>query len=152
MSYTGLNESLIKVKSLFFDREAVIRCVDKTILKNLSWIGGYIRRVAKNSIKKAKSYHAASAVGKPPLSHTGLLKNFIFSSFDKSKDSVVVGPVLLKTKGKNAPHNLEYGGQTTMQRRAKTKQITIRPRPYMRPAMDASQGKIAQIWKNSVSK
>jgi hypothetical protein len=148
MNAAGLNQSLVKVKALFFDRQAVIRCVDKAILKNLNYIGGYIKRVAKNSIKKASARHAVSTVGKPPLSHTGLLKQHIYYAFDPQAQSVVVGPALLNAKGKNAPHNLEYCGLTHVNH----KKFSIRPRPYMRPAMEKRQSKIADIWKYSVKK
>lgn len=148
------SESLAKLKSLFFDREAVKNAVDKAILKNLNWIGGHIRRVARNSIKKAKSRNAESLPGKPPLSHVGLLKSGILYGFDKAKNSVVVGPFKLNAKGKDVPHNLEFGGTTTLigKQFGGKKRVTISPRPYMRPALDSSQGKIADIWKNSIRK
>jgi len=139
---------ICKVKSLFFDSSAVIAAVDAATRKVLNRIGGMIRLTARRSIKKASSKTAVSKPGKPPLSHTGLLRNYIYYSFDPQAKSVVVGPVALKAKGKDVPHTLEYSGST----RIKGKNVHIAARPYMEPALKINQPKMAALWKNSVRK
>jgi hypothetical protein len=151
---SNFGQSICKVKSLFFDSSAVIAAVDTATRKVLNHIGGMIRLTARRSIKKAPTHSAASKAGKPPLSHTGLLKNYIWYSFDPQASSVVVGPVALRAKGKDVPHTLEYGGKTVLSRKfsAVSRTATIAKRPYMKPALEANVPKIAALWKNSVKK
>ncbi len=139
---------ICKVKSLFFDSPAVIKAVDAATRKILNHIGGMIRLTAKRSIKKAPTHSAVSRPGKPPLSHTGLLKNYIWYSFDPQASSVVVGPVALRAKGKDVPHTLEYGGSTKI----KKKNVHIAARPFMAPALNINAPKMAALWKNSIRK
>ena len=98
----------------FFDRDAIMKAVDKGIRKQLGWFGGYVRRAARNSIKDNLGY---SKPGSPPFSHTGLLKNFIFYVYNYKTQEVIIGPA--KTNQRNAwgyggkktiPETLEYGG------------------------------------------
>jgi hypothetical protein len=141
-------KSLFKVKTLFFDKPAVLAAVDKATRKVLNRIGGMIRLTARRSIKKAPNGKAVSKPGKPPLSHTGLLRNYIYYSFDPQARSVVVGPVALRAKGKNVPHTLEYSGSTKI----RNKNIHIAARPYMAPALAVNKSRMAAVWKNSVNK
>ncbi|MEN6387119.1 MAG: hypothetical protein ABFD79_18220 [Phycisphaerales bacterium] len=141
-------QSLCKVKTLFFDRPAVVKAVDSATRKVLNRIGGMIRLTARRSIKKAPNRKAVSKAGKPPLSHTGLLRNHIYYSFDPQARSVVVGPVALRAKGKNVPRILEYSGNT----RIKGKNVHIAARPYMGPALAVNKSRMAAVWKNSVHK
>ena len=133
----------MKVKQLFFDNEKIIRSVDTATRKVLSRFGAFVRRTAKGSIRKRKK---TSAPGQPPSSHTGLLKRFIFFSFDPNRKSVVIGPMRLNQKTTDAPHVLEYGGTTTLD----TKKVNIRPRPYMGPAFNKEKPKLPQLWKNAI--
>ena len=78
--------------------------------------GGYVRKVAKNSIKRSDP---PSPPGKPPHSHIGLLKSNIFFNQDQT-GAVIIGPTKLNmlsfsreglpTKG-TIPNALEYGGE-----------------------------------------
>ncbi|MEN6385140.1 MAG: hypothetical protein ABFD79_08055, partial [Phycisphaerales bacterium] len=63
-------KQIFKVKTLFFDRPAVLAAVDSATRKVLNRIGGMIRLTARRSIKKAPNGKAVSKPGKPPLSHT----------------------------------------------------------------------------------
>lgn len=111
----------MRIKHMFFDRKAVIDAVDKAKPAVLSKSGAFIRTAAKSSIRKRKK---PSPPGKPPSSHTGLLRR-IFFAWDPSTKTVVVGPV--KTNqvffdGQSQPVTgtvpgvLEHGGQIkTMQ-------------------------------------
>ena len=108
-------------KKGFFDRAAIESQLSKQERARLSKIGAFIRRRAKSSIRKRKK---PSPPGKPPSSHTGVLKDFIFFAYDSERRSVVVGPT--KTNQRNAfaiasagrvktiPGVLEFGGQVGM--------------------------------------
>lgn len=151
-SVSDFGQSICKVKTLFFDSPAVIKSVDAATRKVLNRIGGMIRLTARRSIKKAPSRTAVSKPGKPPLSHTGLLKNYIYYSFDPQARSVLVGPVALRAKGKDVPHTLEYSGTAKIKTKNGSKKVHIAARPYMGPALKVSHPKMAALWKNSVHK
>jgi hypothetical protein len=122
----------------------VLGAVDKATRKVFSRFGAFVRRTARGSIRKRKK---TSAPGQPPSSHTGLLKRFIFFSFDPSRKSVVIGPMRLTDNNRgDAPSVLEYGGTATLD---KTK-VNIRPRPYMGPAFDKEKPKLSALWRDSV--
>jgi hypothetical protein len=144
----SMNKSLYQIKELFFDRPGIIKKVNAAVLKKLNHIGGLIRKTARNSIKSEKG---PSDPGKPPHSHTGLLKDHIYYGYDETNDSVVVGPCLLN-RGTDAPHVLEYGGTGVVKRgpwrRGKRKQF--RARPFMQPALDANKDNISKILENSL--
>lgn len=84
-------------KGSFFDRAAIESQLSKQERARLSKLGAFIRRRAKSSIRKRKK---PSPPGKPPSSHTGVLKDFIFFAYDAERNSVVVGPT--KTNQRNA--------------------------------------------------
>lgn len=133
---------------MFFDTRAVARKVDTATRRVLSRFGAFVRRTARSSIRKRKK---ASPPGKPPSSHTGLLKKFIFFGYEPAKRSVVIGPVRLSQNGRGeAPSLLEYGGAMKMERRGKRKRAKVRPRPFMGPAMDKEEPKLPAMWRDSV--
>jgi len=139
-----LNVNFKLVKTQFFDRK-VVNELDIQTRQVFSKFGAYVRQRAKRSIRTRKS---ASTPGAPPSSHTGLLKRFIFFSYDRQQRSVIIGPVRLQgqTQGE-APSLLEHGGATTIVRRKKRKQITIQPRPFMAPAFEAEQKFLPPLWQ-----
>lgn len=149
---SNFSQSLCKVKTLFFDSPAVLAAVDNATRKVLNRIGGMIRLTARRSIKKASSHTAVSKPGKPPLSHMGLLRNYIYYSFDPISRSVLVGPVALNAKGKNVPPTLEYSGNTRIKIKHGSKNVHIAARPFMGPALTVNQSKMAALWENSVKK
>ncbi|MCA9251265.1 MAG: hypothetical protein KDA54_09025 [Phycisphaerales bacterium] len=140
----------MRIKQLFFDRAKVIRAVDKARRAVLSKAGAFIRTAARSSIRKRKG---ASAPGQPPSSHTGLLKKFIYFGYEPDSDSVVIGPVKLNKPGA-APSVLEHGGKTLIQKRRRgrivRRQVSIKPRPYMGPALEKEQPKLPKLWAGSV--
>lgn len=95
-----------KVTSMFFDRQAVTSKVDAATRRVLSKFGAFVRTASRSSIRKRKK---ASAPGSPPSSHKGQLRRFIFFSYDRSTNSVVIGPERLGSVGE-APALNEYGG------------------------------------------
>jgi len=139
-----LNVNFKLVKAQFFDRK-VVNELDVKTRQVFSKFGAYVRQRAKRSIRKRQSSSPPDA---PPSSHTGLLKRFIFFSYDRQQRSVIIGPVRLQgqTQGE-APSLLEHGGVTTIVRRKKRKQIPIQPRPFMAPAFEAEQKQLPAMWK-----
>lgn len=165
----------LKVTRLFFDRKEVIDAVGRARAAALSKAGAFVRTAARSSIRKRKR---ASAPGQPPSSHVGLLKNFIFFSFDPIPKSVVVGPEKLNQRafiGQNlivgtVPHVLEFGGTegirekrlsrgkwTAMGHRrprpgqkTRVRRARYRARPFMNPALEREAPKFADLWANSV--
>ncbi|MDH4201492.1 MAG: hypothetical protein OEV87_01185 [Phycisphaerae bacterium] len=137
-----------KLKYLFFDSPKVVRAVEKSTRKVLSKFGAFVRRTAKQSIRKRKK---ASAPGTPPSSHIGLLKRFIFFGYDTQKRSVVIGPTRLTENNRGeAPSILEYGGRTTVQGNKKKTRVRIRSRPFMGPAFEKEKPNLPSLWKNSI--
>ena len=115
--------------------------------------GAYLRTVAKRSISTKPK---PSRPGHPPRSVTGLLRDFLIFRFDQSAQSIVVGPAFLSgSKVKpTIPEILETGGvEMSMVRRGRGYQrrpVAIAPRPYMAPALERSQQKLSQFWKDSL--
>jgi len=139
----------MKFKRMFFTSKAVLSATDRATRRVFSKFGAYVRRAAKSSIRKRK---AISAPGKPPSSHTGLLKRFILFGYDPAKRSVVIGPLRLTRRGRgDAPQALEEGGTSRMVRRGRKKRVKIKARPFMGRAMEKEKPKLPQMWRDSVS-
>lgn len=117
-------------KQGFFDRGAVAGAMSEAARRGMMRTGGYIRTVAKNSMKKKKG---PSAPGTPPHVHKGQLKNLLFFAYDALSTSLVVGPVGFK--GSDVPRVLEFGGRGILQR------------GYMRPAQAAAIERFAESVK-----
>ncbi|CAN5495746.1 hypothetical protein BH11PLA2_BH11PLA2_22780 [soil metagenome] len=130
----------------FFDRALVQSKVDKATRKVFSKFGAYVRQRAKTSIRKRKG---TSPPGGPPYSHVGLLRKFLFFAYDAERQSVVIGPTLLRA-GSQAPKLLEHGGETRLATKRGTKPARYPPRPFMGPAFAAEQPKLPGLWKDSV--
>ena len=60
-----------KLKASFFDREKVLKAMDRAVAKQMGWFGGYVRRVAQNSLKPSDKF---SAPGDPPFTHVTYLR------------------------------------------------------------------------------
>lgn len=110
--------SIEQFKAAFFDKPKVkAHMTDKT-LKALGRIGALVRRIAYRSIRRASSPEAHSRPGRPPLSHTGLLRENIFFALDRRNRKVVIGAAKLNMKtwdagmgqGVPVPQLLEHGG------------------------------------------
>lgn len=140
----------MQIKTLFFDKPTVLRAVDKAQRAGLSKAGAFIRTAAKRSIRTKQG---SAPPGRPPHSHTGLLKRFIFFGYDPTTESVVVGPARVN-RTTDAPHTLEFGGTTTIKRRRKGKVcargVRVAPRPFMGPALEKERLNLPKTWANSV--
>lgn len=134
------------VKGSFFDAQKVIDATDKAERQVLSKFGAFVRRTARTSIRKRRK---TSKPGSPPSSHTGLLKRNIFFAYEKSRNSVVIGPISLNKSG-DAPELLEYGGRATRRINGKSRRVTYKPRPYMGPAMAANLPALPGMWADSI--
>lgn len=139
----------LSIKHMFFDRPKVQRAVDKAKKKVLSKAGAFVRTSARTSIRKRKGI---SRPGDPPHSHTGLVRRFVLFGYDRATDSVVVGPV--KIKSGRAVESLEYGGRSTANSRRRGRRIqravTVKARPFMRPALRKEMAKFPELWRNSI--
>lgn len=144
-----MSGNLIQVKKLFFDSTQVMSAVDRATRRVLSRFGAYVRRSARSSIRKRKR---VSAPGKPPSSHTGLLRQFILFSYDARAQSVVVGPAQLNSKRGNTLDVLEHGGVVQGWRRGQPHLVRIAARPFMAPAFEKEQPKLPAMWRDSVKK
>jgi hypothetical protein len=134
-------------KAGFFDREKVLGSLDRATRKVLSRFGAFVRTRARTSIRRRKG---TSPAGRPPYSHVGLLRNLIFFAYDFDKRAVVIGPVLINSPT-GAPENLEYGGDANLPiAGGRTRRVTIQPRPFMGPALDAELPGLPAMWQDSV--
>ena len=137
----------VVTKSMFFDQKAVQRAADRATRRVFSRFGAYVRTSARSSIRKRKS---VSPPGKPPSSHVGLLKRLIYFGYDRSTQSVVIGPQPLRGTAE-APPRLEYGGRARRKgRRGKARVVTYRPRPFMGPAFEKEKPNLPAMWAGSV--
>lgn len=141
-------------KDEFFDR---IMTPAKDMGKKNSWIlAAQVRTTAKRLIKEysklsrkkqrelmSKSGGMQGGVrsnpGDPPLSWTGLLKNFILYAWDDKTREAYIGPAKLRYPGQ-VPHSLEFGVPTLITTwdnvgGRKTIQVPMKARPYMKPAL-----------------
>ena len=146
----------LRVTKWFFDAPAVVNAVDAATRKTLSKFGAFVRRTMRSSIRKAKS---PSKPGNPPHSHTGLLKQFTFFSFDPTSRSVVIGPERLNAVlTGNVPEVLEYGGtarnrvvtRVNGKKSVTVRTSTIKARPFANPALAKELPKLPEMWRNSV--
>lgn len=153
----------------FFDRDAVMKRVDKAVRKQLSWFGGYVRRVAQNSLKEERSI---SAPGRPPHTHAfftkpmkptkagrprssrrSVYRDSIFYAYDWRNQTVIIGPILFQYARRDSsmtvPQRLEFGGPRLTQ---SGKIVVHRARPHMKPALVVSLKMFMRRMKGSVKK
>ena len=131
-------------KTMFFDRAKIKRKVDVRTRKVLSKFGAFVRQTSRKSIRKGKG---TSKPGRPPFSHTGVLKKFIYFGYDTDRRSVVIGPVIAPGKVGKAPAALEHGGKVSL---PFGNQADIAPRPFMKPAFDEELKQVPKLWADSI--
>ncbi|KKL21174.1 hypothetical protein LCGC14_2448070 [marine sediment metagenome] len=141
------------VKRLSFSPRAVLDATERGTRRVLIRFGAFVRRTARQSIRKSKKI---SQPGRPPKSRIGHLKRLIFFSYDFGPPSVVIGPALFRsTKVKQFPlglEALEYGGSIRRRRRFSllTKRIVFKARPFMGPALEKELPKLTGLWRDSI--
>lgn len=150
----------MRMKESFFDRTVIKDATDAAKRRNLSKTGAFIRQSAKSSIRQRKG---TSRPGQPPSSHVGTLRDLIFFAYDRASDSVVIGPELVAGSGGNPiTATLEFGGRIVLRHVLQTSgrslltriigaSATIKPRPYMGPAMRKELPGFVSIWKASIN-
>ncbi len=140
--------SVKAAKAGFLDRAKVMRAVDRGRRRSLAKSGSYIRTTARRSMRRKRG---RSRPGQPPHAHVGLLRDLLFFSYDSSTNSVVVGPVAIN-KRSEAPAVLEFGGRTRKPYywKGTSSQITVRARPYMRPALRITRNELPGHWKDQI--
>lgn len=125
--------------SVFFNSKEIITEAEKAERRVLSRFGFETRKDAKSSMRKRKK--GPSEPGKPPRVVTGLLKRFLFFSYDRMTQSVVTGPVKLTgfKKAGEALTALEYGNQA------------VAARPFMTPAFQRKLDELMpDLWRDSI--
>lgn len=100
------------VKRAFIDRKGVVSLVSKRRRAAMARVGGLIRTISRRSLRVRKGI---SAAGSPPHSHTRILRDGIYFTYDKSADTVVIGPVPAPSRGYDVPATLEAGGRVTQE-------------------------------------
>lgn len=134
------------IKEAFFDRAAVekiLRTMDKATAKALKEAGGFIRKVARNSIRTRKK---ASTPGTPPSNHAAKkvaasLKNILYG-LENRNQTVVVGPIgfkLQRTRGtvsqsRPVPNVHEFGGFVHRVKRVPVRSASRRGASVLSPA------------------
>lgn len=140
-----------KVVAAFFDKEAVVKAMDRATALALVKAGAFVMRAARKRIRKAGKKNVVSRAGESPRGHTDTLRNNIFFAYDAAHKRVLIGPVKLGGKIGSAPDALELGGQSA-RRRTKingarvVERITIQKRPYMGPALAAEAPKFPSFF------
>lgn len=163
-----------KMVDLFFDRKEVIDNVEKDERRALVQVGAYIRKVARNSLRRRKK---SAQPGNPPSVYSRdsklTLKNILFF-YDKQNASVKVGPVQF-TQSDDAPGLLELGGVKTVreERRiypdgrksswrrksvkrpsrlddweTRTTRYTYSAFPFMGPALERAEPRVLEIFES----
>ncbi len=161
------------VKKLFFDRAGVKKQIDDGTRKALIRIGGYIRKVARNSMRKPNDPNKPSPPGKPPHAHGPmLLKEQLFFWYEKkfTGASVEIGPVQFNNS--DLIGLMEFGGTRTNRYRRTTTgklgrkkggvrapgekrvieagtRLIYEPRPFMEPAFDKAKAAygLSKYWE-----
>jgi len=138
-----------KVTRLFFNRQAVLAKTDQATRRVLSRFGAFVRRTARQSIRKRRR---SAAPGQPPSSHSGELKRFIYFSYEPGARNVVIGPARLTSKTGTAPEALEHGGLTEISgpRGSRRRRKRIAARPFMGPAFTKEQSNLPRLWAESI--
>lgn len=137
-------------KRLFFSTDEVIAAVSKGTRKALARAAGFIRQVARRSMRPAP-YGTHAPPGHPPYTHQGNVRRFLYFGWLKESKTVVIGPVKL-ARSTDAPHTLEWSGETKVPRfwKSKRRVVKVEARPYMAPALQKSLPRIPEFWRKSV--
>lgn len=144
--------SVSSAKNLFFDNPLIKQSVDYATRKNLSQFGAFVRSDARRSIRKKRGH---SQPPKPPHSHTGKLKRFVYFVYEQKRRTVIIGPARFAGARPDNLVMLEAGGHrmgnipTREGGMTKVKQ-TYKKRPFMKPAFDKNLPKGMAMWKDSV--
>lgn len=145
-------------KNFIAEQKRLFAAVERGQRRGLMRGGGYVRRVARNSIRKGgKRKNRVSNPGDPIRWHTRPgIKDNIYFAYDQRDGVVPVGPI--KFAGSDVPETLEHGGKVEIRRHVyrngqrviERSVVHIDRRPTMGNALDASQDKLAEFFKDVV--
>ena len=148
----------------FFDKPAVTNAVDEATRRVLSRFGAFVRRTARQSIRRplmkrvadltdaekaryrktGRRPKASAKRGKPPRNQTGKLKDNIFFTYNDVHQFVDIGPA--KFPGFDRMGALEHGGMT----KARGRMVRVEEHPFMGPAYKDEEPKLMDMWKDSI--
>ena len=139
----------LRVQTVFRAR-AVHDAVASGQRRYLYRAAGYVRTIARRSIRKAKG---KSQPGQPPKSHVGRLKQSIRFAVEATK--AVIGPIRVWSKHQSSALPgcalLEKGGTAIRtSKRGGVRRIRYRPRPFMGPALETATRKLPDMWRDAV--
>ncbi|MGN1121725.1 MAG: hypothetical protein ACI4RV_05105 [Eubacteriales bacterium] len=120
-----------------FEERRIFALVKRANLTGLRRAGAYVRKAARNQVSTSEN---SSAIGSPPNTRRGLLKNSLLFGVEKQRSTVVIGPA--ETIIGTAMQAHEFGGRYKKQRYPK--------RPLMAPTLERSTTKLAKFWENTV--
>lgn len=154
----------IKRGTMFFDRPAVVKSMDRARRRSLARAGGWIRQTARRSMRRAGPKTPPSSPGEPPRARAGQIRDLLFFGWDEGTRSVVIGPETFSARQSSYQATVlhEYGGTVRLRTRrsrvggnAQSKDgdlVTFKPRPYMAPALQKALEKrvIPEAFRNSV--
>lgn len=157
-------EITLRMVDSFFDRKRVKRSIDKERRKRLSKAGAFVRRGARQKIRKPGVRRkrrkgsgfdpTTSRPGSPPRTHvTGKRSiRLILFAWDAASETVIVGPARFGNKsGVNVPRILEHGGRTKYQQKGGDwANAYVRPRPFMGPTLAEEAPKFPDLFHDSV--
>lgn len=122
---------------VLFDPDAVKKAVKKGSTNSLKQAGAYVRKAARNSVKKSKH---SSIAGTPPHTRRGLLKRSLLFGVEPRRMAVVIGPSFRFVGISMTAH--EFGGMYRHRKYPK--------RPLMRPMLEKTAPQISKLWADSV--
>lgn len=96
----------------------------------------------KKGKEKPKRPYMPSEQGQPPRMREGLIRKFLFFTYDPSERSVVTGPATI-SNATGAPETLEKGGFA----KTNSGRVRIEQRPYMLPAFDDNIDKLPGLMR-----
>jgi hypothetical protein len=173
----GGTQGIAQWKNFFFDRPAVMRAAGRAKTAALARFAGYVRSVARRSMRRRKG--GTSAPGQPPFAHSGEIRDLLFFAYEPRTGTFVVGPLGFRTKGGvTVPELHEKGGTRTAYKgetitvknpigrdpttgrffsrgshRVKiTGTIKYPARPFMAPALKTSTPKFAESFRGTVTR
>ena len=106
----------LQVKDMFFDRQKVIKAIEKTTKKNLSRMARFIQVRAKQSlIRRKKSSRPGSQPYVKSKNKFANLKNILYF-YEEMTETAVIGPVRFGRSNPPVPQLMEHGGTNTIKK------------------------------------
>lgn len=127
----------------FFDRQKVIRAMDRKTHRVLSATGAFARTVMRRGMRRTP---AISQPGHFPHAHAGQLRDLIFFSYEPRRKAAVTGPTLFAGSRDSAirtqtvPNLVNIGGfaRRFIRRLGRWVVQRYRPRPFVTLTRDVA--------------